>query len=112
MPSKIDQAEMMIRKSSDSILESTKRALVQIREQSRVDTDKILKMETQMRLLYDTIDRLNALNHQMNHLTPLRLQMNETRAFIERQLPTMIHLQVAEGLHIGCMGIEKVREFE
>jgi len=65
-----------------------------------------------MRYLSEVIDKVNALNQQVHHLTPLRLQMNDTRTFIERQLPILIHLQVMEGLHVGTLGLEKVREFE
>jgi hypothetical protein len=112
MPMKVEQAESSIKKMQDAVIDSQKKALTQIREQAKMDTEKLLKVETQMRYLSEVIDKVNSLNQQVHHLTPLRLQMNDTRTFIERQLPILIHLQVMEGLHVGTLGLEKVREFE
>lgn len=109
---KVEQAESSIKKMQDAVIESQKKALTQIREQAKMDTEKLLKVETQMRYLSEVIDKVNSLNQQVHHLTPLRLQINDTRTFIERQLPILIHLQVMEGLHVGTLGLEKVREFE
>lgn len=38
--------------------------------------------------------------------------MKETRGFIERQLPVLVHLQVTEALHENTLGINNIRDFE
>ena len=39
--------------------------------------------------------------------------MLETRSFIERSIPTMIHLQLVEGLHVVAgTNIQNLRQFE
>lgn len=39
--------------------------------------------------------------------------MIETRNFIERSIPTMIHLQLVEGLHVVAgTNLQNVRQFE
>ena len=37
------------------------------------------------------MEKLEALDLQVQGLTPLELKMMETRGFIERYLPTMVH---------------------
>jgi len=46
MPMKVEQAESSIKKMQDAVIDSQKKALTQIREQAKMDTEKLLKVET------------------------------------------------------------------
>lgn len=84
-----------------------------IRETCRVDSDRIIKAESQLRNLTYILEKLETMDMQVQALTPLELKMMETRGFIERYLPTMIHLQVVEALHVTALNNPaKLKEFE
>lgn len=84
-----------------------------IRDTCRVDSDRIIKAESQLRNLTYIMEKLETIDMQVQILTPLELKMMETRGFIERYLPTMIHLQLVEALHVNALNNPaKLKEFE
>lgn len=56
---------------------------------------------------------METIDMQVSYLNPLELKMMETRSFIERYLPTMIHFQIVEALHVAAQNNPvKLMEFE
>ena len=66
-----------------------------------------------MHYLNQLIEKVNMIDMQVQHLTPLSLHVKETRCFVERSLPLMIHFQLVEGLHVAVLNdLSKLKHFE
>ena len=79
----------------------------------KVDEFRIQSCEGKLRTLPEFQKKLNALNSAIMQMKGLEGDIRETKLFIERQLPGLIHLQLCEGLNsVAGNQLAELKEFE
>ena len=69
-------------------------------EQCKADEYRLQSCETKLRTLPDWINKVKAINTTIVQMKGLEKDIHESKLFIERQLPGLIHLQLVEGLNV------------
>ena len=113
VPNSLGVAVRSIEVMEENIKIAQKEIQAEILEQCKADEHRLLICETKLRQFPDFIKKLNAFNTSLTQMKGLEGDIKESKLFIERQLPALIHMQLCEGLHVVAGNqMDELKEFE
>lgn len=68
--------------------------------QCKADEYRLQQCESKLRQLPDLTKQVKAINTTVVQMKGLEKDIHESKLFIERQLPGLIHMQLCEGLNV------------